>query len=39
VKDTTMEKIQELIKFCIENRADFEVREKAMSQLIDSAVA
>jgi len=39
VKDTTLEKIQELIKFCIENRADFEVREKAMSQLIDSAVA
>jgi hypothetical protein len=39
VKDTTVEKIQELIKFCIENRADFEVREKAMSELIDSTVA
>jgi hypothetical protein len=38
IKNATIEKIQELIKFCIENRADFEVREKVMSQLIDSAV-
>jgi hypothetical protein len=39
LKDTTVEKIQELIKFCIENRADFEIREKAMSQLIEPTPA
>ena len=35
VKDDTVTKIKELIQFCIENRANFEVREKAMSQLIE----
>jgi hypothetical protein len=35
VKDDTITKIKELIRFCIENRANFEVREKAMSQLIE----
>jgi hypothetical protein len=35
LKDDTVLKIKELIQFCIENRANFEVREKAMSQLIE----
>jgi hypothetical protein len=37
LKDDTIVKIQELIQFCIENRANFEVREKVMSQLIEPA--
>ena len=35
LKDDTIVKIQELIQFCIENRANFEVREKVMSELIE----
>ena len=35
LKDDTILKIKELIQFCIENRANFEVREKVMSQLIE----
>ena len=38
IKDDTVVKIKELIQFCIENRADFEIREKAMSQLIEPVV-
>jgi hypothetical protein len=38
IKDDTVLKIKELIQFCIENRADFEIREKAMSQLIEPVV-
>jgi hypothetical protein len=37
LKDDTVLRIKELIQFCIENRANFEVREKAMSQLIEPA--
>ena len=37
LKDDTIIKIQELIQFCIENRANFEVREKVMSELIEPA--
>jgi len=37
LKDDTIVKIQELIQFCIENRANFEVREKVMSELIEPA--
>lgn len=37
LKDDTIMKIQELIQFCIENRANFEVREKVMSELIEPA--
>jgi len=38
VKDETVVKIQELIQFCIENRANFESREKVMNQLIEPAM-
>jgi hypothetical protein len=37
VKDDTVTKIHELIQFCIENRANFEVREKVMNDLIDTS--
>lgn len=37
VKDETVTKIHELIQFCIENRANFEVREKVMNNLIETS--
>lgn len=36
LRDTTIEKIQELIKFCIENRASFDERENVMTKLISA---
>jgi hypothetical protein len=37
LKDETLEKIDALIVFCKENRANFEVREKALTDLVNSA--
>jgi len=36
VKDDTLTKIDELIIFCKENRANFEVREKELTDLVNS---
>ena len=36
VKDDTLSKIDELIGFCKENRASFEVREKVLTDLVNS---
>jgi hypothetical protein len=36
LKDETLEKIEALIVFCKENRANFEVREKVLTDLVNS---
>jgi len=36
LKDDTLQKIESLIVFCKENRANFEVREKALTELVNS---
>ena len=36
LKDDTLHKIDALIVFCKENRANFEVREKALTDLVNS---
>ncbi len=36
LKDDTLQKIESLIVFCKENRASFEVREKALTELVNS---
>ena len=36
LKDDTLQKIDSLIIFCKENRANFEVREKALTELVNS---
>jgi len=36
VKDNTLQRIEELIVFCKENRANFEVREKELTNLVNS---
>jgi len=39
LKDETLVKIDALIVFCKENRANFEVREKALTDLVNSTEA
>ena len=38
LKEDTLAKIDELIVFCKENRANFEVREKVLTELVNSTV-
>lgn len=38
LKEDTLGKIDELIVFCKENRANFEVREKVLTDLVNSVV-
>ena len=38
IKEDTLAKIDELIVFCKENRANFEVREKVLTELVNSTV-
>jgi len=38
LKEETLVKIDELIIFCKENRANFEVREKVLTDLVNSTV-
>jgi len=38
VKEDTLMKIDELIGFCKENRANFEVREKELTELVNATV-
>jgi len=39
VRDDTVKRIEELIVFCIQNRADFEIREKALTELVNSSAS